>query len=46
MFQGCFKKVSRVFDESLESVTIKIEEGFEDVSRKFQGCFKCSHDVS
>ena len=28
-FQGCFKEVSRVFQES-----------FKGVSRKFQGCFK------
>ena len=28
-FQGCFKKVSRVYQES-----------FKGVSRKFQGCFK------
>ena len=37
MFQGCFKEFSRklLFHESLKSITRKIEECFEDVSRVF-----------
>ena len=39
-FQGCFKKVSRVFLESLKVISRKFQGCFEGVSRKFQGSFK------
>ena len=50
-FQGCFKEVSRTFQESFKGVSRKFQDcfkklprmfqdSFKGVSRKFKGCFK------
>ena len=39
-FLGCFKEVARVLQESFEAVSRKIEGCFNGVLSGFQGCLK------
>ena len=40
LFQGSFKKVSRVFQGRWKDVSSEFSVGFKGVSRNFQGCSK------
>ena len=40
VFQGCFKKVFRVFTESSKGVSKKFRGCLKEVSRMFQGSFR------
>ena len=39
MFQGCFKEVSRVFQESFKCISKRFQGCFKKVSRVFNGVF-------
>ena len=36
----CFKKISRLFQESFKSVSTKCQGCFMEISRMFQTCFR------